>query len=154
MKKIDLICIGELKFKALKELEQHYSQKINFFAPFHIHSVKDVKTGDDEAKKKKEAQLILDLLDKKDFVIALDQTGKKMDSPEFSRLLEDKISWHPGRLVFLIGGHAGLAKSLDPHIHYKLSFSDMTFAHDIFRILFLEQLYRAFTIAKGITYHR
>ncbi len=154
MKKIDLICIGDLKFKALKELEQDYLQKINYFSSFSIRAIKDTKTRDDAAKIKKEGQAILELLDKKDFVIALDQAGKRMNSLEFSRFLSDKISWHPGRIVFLIGGHAGLAKTLDTRIDFKISFSEMTFAHDIFRILFLEQIYRAFTIMKGMTYHR
>ncbi len=156
MKKIELICIGDLKFKALKELEQKYVQKINFFLPFSVRTIKEVKvkSPDDALKVKKEGQWIMELLDKKDFVIALDQQGKKMDSLEFSRLLSDKISWHPARIVFLIGGHAGLSKSLDSRIDFKLSFSDMTFSHDVFRIVFLEQLYRAFTIIKGIKYHR
>jgi len=154
MKKIELICIGDLKFKALQELEQKYARKINFFIPFTIRTVKDVKSNDDELKVKKEGQVIAELLDNIDFVIALDQQGKKMNSIEFSRLLSDKISWHPARVVFLIGGHAGLSKLLDSRIDFKLSFSDMTFAHDVFRIVFLEQLYRAFTIMKGIKYHR
>jgi 23S rRNA (pseudouridine1915-N3)-methyltransferase len=154
MKKIDLVCIGDLKFKALKELEQKYVHKINFFTPFTIRTIKDVKSQDETLKMKKEGQMMLELLDKKDFVIALDQQGKKMNSIEFSRLLSDKISWHPARIVFLIGGHAGLSKLLDSRIDFKLSFSDMTFAHDVFRVLFLEQLYRAFTIIKGIKYHR
>ncbi|MGD2089169.1 MAG: 23S rRNA (pseudouridine(1915)-N(3))-methyltransferase RlmH [Candidatus Aminicenantes bacterium] len=156
MKKIDLICIGDLKYKALKELEQKYVQKINLFIPFTIRTIKDVKvkSQDDALKMKKEGLAMLQLLDKKDFVIALHQQGKKMNSLEFSRLLSDKISWHPAGVVFLIGGHAGLSKLLDHRIDFKLSFSDMTFAHDIFRIVFLEQLYRAFTIMKGMKYHR
>jgi 23S rRNA (pseudouridine1915-N3)-methyltransferase len=154
MKKIELICVGDIKFKALKELEQDYLQKINFFSSFNVYSIKDVKSQDDTLKIKKEGELILELLDKKDFVIALDRKGKKMDSLEFSRFLADKISWHPSRIAFLIGGHAGLSRALDSRIDFKLSFSEMTFSHDIFRVLFLEQLYRAFTILKGIKYHR
>ncbi len=98
--------------------------------------------------------MILATLDKRDFVIALDQYGKKLDSIKFSQLLEDKITHFPNRIVFLIGGHNGLSKELDPYINMKISFSDMVFAHDMFRILFLEQLYRAFTIIKKIKYHR
>lgn len=154
MKKIELVSMGELKFKMLKELEKQYSQKINRFVSFTSRSLKDVKIRDEEQKKKKEGELMLQLLDPKDFVIALDQQGKKMDSLEFARFLSDKLSSGPDKIVFLVGGHAGLSKALAPHINFKLSFSDMTFAHDIFRILFLEQLYRAFTIIKGIKYHR
>lgn len=154
MKKIELISVGELKFKALKELEKEYSQKINYFVNFTAKNLKDIKIRDEEQKKKKEGDMMLRLLDAKDFVIGLDQYGKKMDSLKFAHLLSDKLAYGTGRIVFLIGGHSGLSKALDPRIDLKLSFSDMTFAHDIFRILFLEQLYRAFNIIKGTKYHR
>jgi 23S rRNA (pseudouridine1915-N3)-methyltransferase len=154
MKKIELISVGELKFKALKELEKQYLQKINHFVPFTAKNLKDFKIQNEEQKKKKEGEMMLKLLDPKDFVIALDQNGKKMDSVKFADFLSDKLSYGSDRIVFLIGGHSGLSGVLDPRIDFKLSFSDMTIAHDIFRILFLEQLYRAFTIIKGIKYHR
>jgi 23S rRNA (pseudouridine1915-N3)-methyltransferase len=154
MNKIEIICIGDLKFKGLKEMEQIYLEKINYFAKTAIRTLKDIKARDETVKKRKEGQMMLELLDKKDFVIALDPLGKKMDSPGFSRFLADKMAVFPHRIVFLIGGHAGIAKELDRRIDLKLSFSDMTFAHDLFRVLFLEQLYRAFTIIKKIKYHR
>lgn len=154
MKKIELICVGNLKFKSLKELEKEYSQKIKFFTSFDIKIIKDFKIADEAVKINKETQMIKNLLDDKDYVIALDRRGKKMDSLAFAKLLSDKISWHPAGVVFIIGGAAGLSNVLDNQIDLKLSFSEMTFAHDIFRILFLEQLYRAFTIIKGIKYHR
>lgn len=154
MKKVELISVGELKFKELKELEKLYIQKINYFVSFTSRSLKDVKIQDEDQKKKREGEVMGQLLDPKDFVIALDQYGKKMDSLKFARFLEDKLAYGTDRVVFLIGGHAGLSEVLDPHINFKISFSDMTFGHDVFRILFLEQLYRAFTIIKGIKYHR
>lgn len=154
MAKIQLICVGQLKFKGLKEVEQKYLEKIGYFTKFGIHRLKDIKSTDDRLKKKKEGQQMLALLDDRDFVIALDEKGKKMDSAAFARFLSQKMTGHPHRLVFLEGGHAGLDRELDPRIDLKLSFSDMTFAHDIFRVLFLEQLYRAFTIIKQIKYHR
>jgi 23S rRNA (pseudouridine1915-N3)-methyltransferase len=152
--KIELICIGDLKFKGLKEVEQQYIEKIKYFTTLEIRSLKDFKSDDDALKKKKEGQMMLELLDKRDYVIALDQYGKKMDSVDFSKFLSDKIVNYPHRIVFLIGGHAGLSDVLDSHIHTKISFSDMTFGHDVFRVLFLEQLYRSFTIMKRIKYHR
>lgn len=154
MKQIELISVGDLKFKALKEMEKLYSEKINRFIPFNSKSIKDIKINDEIQKKKKEGENILQLLDTKNHIIALDQYGKKMDSPKFALLLSEHLSYGPDKLVFLIGGHSGLSSDLDSFIHSKLSFSDMTFAHDIFRILFLEQLYRAFTIIKGTAYHR
>ncbi|HLP44381.1 MAG TPA: 23S rRNA (pseudouridine(1915)-N(3))-methyltransferase RlmH [Candidatus Kapabacteria bacterium] len=154
MKKVELISVGELKFKELQELEKLYARKISYFVEFSSRSLKDVKIQDEEQKKKKEGEMMGQLLAPKDFVIALDQYGKKMDSVKFAGFLEDKLAYGSDRVVFLIGGHAGLAGSLDARINFKLSFSDMTFGHDIFRVLFLEQLYRAFTIIKGIKYHR
>ncbi|MGE5340090.1 MAG: 23S rRNA (pseudouridine(1915)-N(3))-methyltransferase RlmH [Candidatus Omnitrophota bacterium] len=152
--KLVLICVGELKFKGLVELERQYIDKINFFTGFEVRGIRDIKSDDDAMKKKKEGLAILELLDKRDFVIALDQYGKKMDSLAFASFLEDKMMHHPHRLVFLIGGHAGLSELLNDRIQVKLSFSDLTFGHDIFRLLFLEQVYRAFTIIKKIKYHR
>ena len=154
MRKIRVICIGDLKFKGLKELEKKYMEKINFFTKLEIRNLKDISSKDDALKKKKERQLIMDALDKKDFVIALDQYGKKMDSAGFAKTLTGTMNNHPHPIVFLIGGHAGISKDLDARINMKLSFSDMVFAHDLFRVVFLEQLYRAFTIIKNIKYHR
>ncbi|MCP4213248.1 MAG: 23S rRNA (pseudouridine(1915)-N(3))-methyltransferase RlmH [bacterium] len=154
MKQIELIVVGQLKFKELESLEKQYSQKINHFVKFSTRCIKDPKIQDEERKKKKEGELMLQHLDKKDFVIALDQRGKKMDSIKFASYLSDKMSYGPDKIVFLIGGHSGLSPLLAPGINLKLSFSDMVFAHDLFRVLFLEQLYRSFTITKGIKYHR
>ncbi|MCP5106225.1 MAG: 23S rRNA (pseudouridine(1915)-N(3))-methyltransferase RlmH [bacterium] len=154
MKKIELISVGDLKFKELKELEKQYVQKIGRFVSFSSRSIKDVKIQDEGQKKKKEGEAMLQLLDPRDFVIGLDQYGKKMDSVKFANFLSDKLSYGADKIVFLIGGHSGLSGLLDGRINKKLSFSDMTFAHDLFRVLFLEQLYRAFTIMKGIKYHR
>ncbi len=154
MKKIELISVGELKFEALKELEKQYSQKINHFVTFTSKNVKDIKIQNEEQKKKKEGEMMLQLLYPKELVIALDHNGKKMDSLKFADFLSDKLAYGSDKIVFLIGGHSGLSQVLDPRIDFKLSFSDMTFAHDIFRILFLEQLYRGFTIIKGTKYHR
>jgi 23S rRNA (pseudouridine1915-N3)-methyltransferase len=154
MKQIELLVVGDLKFKGLKELEKEYSKKINFFTNFLIKAVKDIRIQDEEIKKKKEGASLLSLIQKNDYVIALNEKGKKKNSLDFSQFISQQLSYGVDRIVFLIGGPAGLSKELDSRINFKLSFSDMTFAHDIFRILFLEQLYRAFTIIKGIKYHR
>jgi 23S rRNA (pseudouridine1915-N3)-methyltransferase len=77
-----------------------------------------------------------------------------MDSLQFAKFLEQKISYHPDRLVFLIGGFAGFTDRLRQRFNQNISFSDLTFSHDIFRIVFLEQVYRALTIIHGIKYHR
>jgi len=154
MGKIELICVGALKFKDLQNLEQYYLKKIGYFVKLKPVIIKDIRLPDEDIRKQKEGEAMTELLQEKDLVIALDEKGRTMDSTGFARWLDDKLSHHPGRIVFLIGGHAGLSAALDQRIDLKLSFSALTFGHDIFRILFLEQLYRAFTIIKGLTYHR
>ena len=154
MKTIELLCSGDLKFKSLQELEKKYLQNINYFVKFSIKKIKEIKHQEEIFVKEKETAMFLKEIKEKDYVIALDKVGKKMDSPQFARFLEQKISYHPGRLVFLIGGFAGFTDRLLQRSNQNISFSDMTFSHDIFRIVFLEQVYRALTIIHGIKYHR
>jgi len=154
MKRIELVCFGNLKFKGLLDLEAMYIKKIKYFSSFSIYRLDDLKIQDEKVLRDKQADMIGKKLTKGDYVLALDEGGTKMDSSTFARFLEDKISYHAGKIVFVIGGHAGLSADLDDRIQAKISFSDMTIAHDIFRIVFLEQLFRAFSILKGMKYHR
>jgi 23S rRNA (pseudouridine1915-N3)-methyltransferase len=154
MKTIELLCSGELKFKGLQELEKKYLQNINYFVKFSIKKIKETRHQKENFVKEKETAAFLAEIKEKDYVIALDQGGKKMDSVQFARALEQKISYHPGRLVFLIGGFAGFTDQLRRRCNLIISFSDLTFSHDIFRVVFLEQVYRALTIIHGIKYHR
>jgi len=154
MKTIELLCSGELKFKGLQELEKKYLQNINYFVKFSIKKIKEIRHQKENFVREKETAAFLEEIKEKDYVIALDQGGKKMDSLQFAKALEQKISYHPGRLVFLIGGYAGFTDPLRRRCNLIISFSDLTFSHDFFRIVFLEQVYRALTIIHGITYHR
>ncbi len=154
MKAIELLCPGELKFKGLQELEKKYLQNINYYVKFSVKKIKETRHREERFVREKEGAMFLQEIQPKDYVAALDEKGKKMDSRRFAAFLEEKISYHPGRLVFLIGGFAGLAPAVTARADQVLSFSDMTFAHDIFRILFLEQVYRALTIIHGQPYHR
>lgn len=154
MRMIELICIGGLKFKELKPVEQKFVKRINGFFKFTLTPLKDIGLTDERLVKEKEAEKIQKHLNRDDFVIGLDERGRQMSSTEFAGFLSREIPRARSRIVFLIGGFSGLSSVLDEHIDLKLSFSRMTFSHDIFRIVFLEQLYRAMTILKGITYHR
>ncbi len=154
MKKIELICFGDLKFKELIELEKGYLKKLKYFADIKKTVLKDLKIKNEKQKREEEGKIIAGLIKKSDYIIALDEKGKGFSSKEFSIWLSDKVSYFQGKIVFLIGGHYGLSSSLDKYINQKISFSKMTFPHDLFRIIFFEQLYRSFTIEKGITYHR
>lgn len=154
MKTIDLIVVGDSKFREFQEMEKKYLHSINYFVKFSVIPIRDGKAKEERVIREREAEAIRRCLKPHDFVIALDRCGRKMSSEQFADLLGEKISYHNGRIVFLIGGFCGLAEELVTAAHLRLSFSDMTFAHDVFRILFLEQLYRALTIIHGIKYHR
>ncbi len=154
MKAIELVCPGELKFKGLQELEKKYLQNINYYVKFSIKKFKETRHREEGFVREKEGAMFLQEIQPKDFVVVLDEKGKKMNSLRFAALLQEKISYHPGRLVFLIGGFAGFAPAVTARADQTISFSEMTFAHDIFRIVFLEQVYRAMTIIHGVKYHR
>jgi 23S rRNA (pseudouridine1915-N3)-methyltransferase len=154
MKTIELVCVGELKFTGLRELEKKYLQNINYYVKFSVKKLKEIRHVEEEFVKEKEGAMFLREIEPRDCVVALDERGKKMDSRRFAAFLQEKISYHPGRLLFLIGGFAGLAPAVAGRADLRLSFSDMTFAHDLFRIVFLEQAYRAMTIIHNGKYHR
>jgi 23S rRNA (pseudouridine1915-N3)-methyltransferase len=154
MKAIELVCPGELKFKGLQELEKKYLQNINYYVKFSIKKIREIHHKEEGFVREKEGALFLQEIQPRDFVVVLDEKGKPLDSRRFAAFMEEKISYHPGRLLFLIGGFAGFAPQVTARADRVLSFSEMTFAHDIFRILFLEQVYRAMTIIHGIKYHR
>ncbi len=154
MKAIELVCVGNLKFKGLREMEAHYLHHINYYVQCGVASVREVRAATNEQVREKEGERMLTVLRERDFVIALDPAGKQMDSPRFAARVGERIAYHAGRLVFLLGGFAGLGRVLEPRIQEKISFSHMTIAHDLFRVVFLEQLYRALTIMHRKTYHR
>jgi 23S rRNA (pseudouridine1915-N3)-methyltransferase len=154
MKTFKIICIGNQKFSDLADLEQKYQKKLQHFINLELINLKEIKISDENIIRKKEAEQFQKSIGSGDYVIALDEKGKKMTSFAFARFLEEKLFSFPGSLVFLIGGFAGFDARLNESIHAKLSFSDFTFPHDICRVLLLEQLFRAYTIIKGITYHR
>ncbi|MBN2346957.1 MAG: 23S rRNA (pseudouridine(1915)-N(3))-methyltransferase RlmH [Candidatus Aminicenantes bacterium] len=154
MNHIELVCTGELKFPGLRELEKKYLQNINYYVKFTIKKMRDVRHREASYVRGKEGALFLREIQPRDFVVVLDARGRKMDSPRFAEFLGKKMSAVPGRLVFLIGGFAGVDPAVATRADMALSFSDLTVAHDIFRIVFLEQVYRAMTILHGGSYHR
>jgi len=154
MRKVELVCIGGLKFKELRSIEQTFIKRINGYFKFSLIQLKDIGLTDEHLVREKEAEKIIKHLDGDDLVIGLDERGKQMSSTEFAGFLSRQIERVRNRIVFIIGGYSGLSGTLDDYIDLKVSFSRLTFSHDIFRIVFLEQLYRATTIMKGITYHR
>lgn len=153
MAKIELICIGNQKFKAFNELEKSYEKKIGFFTPFKISVLKPSKPADEGKSMKMDGEKILERINDS-ILIALDRRGKEYSSEQFARFISDKLNYSNRNLVFAIGDAPGLSEELIGKSDAVISFSKMTFAHDLFKIVFLEQLYRAFTIIKDTGYHR
>ncbi len=132
-----------------------YTQKIAYFNPFEIQSLKPKKGSRDEAakKKKEESELILSVLSKDDYVILFDERGRSLNSIEFSKKIESTISSAKKRAVFIIGGAYGVSDEVRARAQLMVMLSPMVMNHLLAQTVALEQIYRAFTILKNLPYH-
>lgn len=144
MIKINLIAIGSLS-NELKNVFNDYAKRIGFFSNFNLIEIKEINENNIDIKIKKETELILSKIPKNTEVILLSLLGKEMESEQFAQAIQDK------NITFIIGGSNGVDES---KFSNKIKFSKMTFPHQIFRIMLIEQIYRAFTIHKNIKYHK
>lgn len=154
--KIELWYIGKNKQNFIKEGIAHYISKLKHYTKLEIKEFDKIKVGKQdspELHKKLEANYLLDKLPDSAFLILLDEKGKSYDSVAFSKYLENHFTRSSKDIIFLIGGAYGFDSTLYARANMKLSLSAMTFSHQIIRVAFLEQLYRAFTIIKGEKYH-
>ena len=153
--KIELWVIGKTAFKYLDEGVGVYEKRLRHYTSFDLVVIADVKNPplSTEQLKMKEGDLILNRLTKDDFLVLLDESGKSWTSVEFSQFIEKQQLTSTKRLVFQIGGAYGFSQAVYDRAHLKLSLSKMTFSHQMIRLFFTEQLYRAFTILKGEKYH-
>ncbi len=154
--KIVLIVIGKTVEEWLKKGIQNYVERIEHFAPFEIQVIPDLKNTknmDTSTQKEREGESIIKLLQRGDDVILLDDKGMEMTSEDMSAWMDKKMSLSVKRLVFIIGGPYGFSKDVYDSANSKLSLSKMTFSHQMVRLIFVEQLYRAFTIINGMPYH-
>ena len=157
---ITLISVGKLKEKYLKEAIDEYSKRLKRYCKLEIIELPDEKTPDNESEKEelqikdKEGELILSKIKDNSYVIAMDLKGKHITSEEFSGLIQDLgVTGNPN-ITFIIGGSLGLSQKVISRANYKLCFSKMTFPHQLFRVMLLEQVYRAFRIMKNEPYHK
>ena len=153
--KVKFLIIGKTAFDYLKVGEEVYQDRLKHYCSFERIEVQDVKNPKNLSKdeiKRKEASSILTKLAANDFLVLLDENGKVFSSNEFAIWIAKRQSL-PQNIVFLIGGAYGFDGSLYERMNMKLALSKMTFSHQMVRVIFLEQLYRAFTIIKGEPYH-
>ena len=156
MIRINLICIGDIKEKYLKDAIQEYSKRISRFATLKIIELKEnvassSNKNDINNTLKKDAEEILKHT--KGHIICLDVLGKLLSSEEFATKIQ-KTSLISSEISFIIGASNGLHETVKEISNDKISFSKMTFPHQLMRVIFLEQLYRAFTIINNISYHK
>ena len=153
---IELWWIGKTNFPYLKEGIEIYTKRIKKYGKFGIIEIPDVKFANKLSKeelKLKESQEVLKKLVQKDFLILLDENGKEFNSISFSNEIEKLQMTRSGKIVFLIGGAYGFSKELYERADRKISLSQMTFSHQMIRLFFVEQLYRAFSIINKEPYH-
>ena len=154
--KIVLLVIGKTDEDYLITGIKKYVSRIGHYTSFEMKELPDPrnrKTLSEEQQKKAESMLLLQQLQPSDQVVLLDENGKQFTSVAFSETLEKQMATGAKRLVFIIGGPYGFAPEVYARANAKLSLSPMTFSHQMVRLIFVEQLYRAFTILKGEPYH-
>jgi 23S rRNA (pseudouridine1915-N3)-methyltransferase len=154
--KIKFICIGKTTKSYLKEAEEDYLARLKHYVSFErieIQDIKNVKSGSNEQLKVAEGKEFLKRLSPSDFVVLLDEGGSEFSSVSFASFLDSHISNNTKTLVFIIGGAFGFSQEIYAYCNLKLSLSRMTFSHQMIRMLFFEQVYRAFTIIRGEAYH-
>ena len=159
MLNINIVCVGKIKENYLKDAINEYSKRLSKYCKLSITELPDEKIPDKINEnianeiKTKECNNILNHIKKDSYIICLDLTGKEFSSEVFSKKIEN-ISMENSNITFIIGGSLGLTNLLLQKANLKICFSKMTFPHQLIRVFLLEQLFRAFKISHGETYHR
>ena len=159
MLNINIVCIGKIKDAYLKDAINEYSKRLSKYCKLTILELPDEKIPDklneslSNEIKNKESNAILNHIKKDSYIICLDLTGKELSSEDFSKNIEN-LSLQTSSITFVIGGSLGLSSDLLKKAHQKICFSKMTFPHQLIRVFLLEQIFRAFKISNGETYHR
>ena len=150
---IKIICVGKIKEKYLIDAINEYVKRIKKYSKIEIIELLDESQGEVDKILKLEAKKIDKYLNPKDFIISLEIDGKILKSEELATLIDQKLIKH-SNITFIIGGSYGIDKSIKDKSNYHLSFSKMTFPHQLFRLLLLEQIYRSFKINNNESYHK
>jgi 23S rRNA (pseudouridine1915-N3)-methyltransferase len=154
--KILLLTIGNTDKKYMKEGLDDYIKRLSFYVPFEMRIIPDIKnrsTLSVALQKEKEGHLILNQVLLADYVILLDERGEEFSSIDFSKWIEKKMITGIRQLVFVTGGPYGFSDEVYQRADFKLSMSQLTFSHQMVRLIFAEQIYRAMTIIRNEPYH-
>lgn len=154
--KITLLIVGKTEDAYLKEGIDKYLKRLKHYTKIEIAEIaelKNTKALTPDQQKNKEAEFILKRLSPTDHIILLDENGVQLTSPQFAAYIDKKAISSVSNLVFIVGGSYGFDGAVYQRANDQLSLSKMTFSHQMVRLFFVEQLYRAFTIIKGEPYH-
>lgn len=154
--KIRLICVGKTMNSYLREGETEYMNRLKHYCSFEkieIPELKNAKKLSEDQIKVEEGKLILSKIDGAEQLILLDENGKSFNSVEFATFLQKKFNQGGKSLAFVVGGAYGFSEDVYTRSNGKISLSEMTFSHQMVRLFFIEQIYRAHTIMKGEPYH-
>ncbi len=154
--KIVLLVIGKTDAGYFVEAIGEYINRLVHYLPFELQVIPDIKNVrnlSEPQQKEKEGELILKALQPGDYLVLLDEKGKEFTSVQFAAYLEKKMHVVPKRLVFAVGGPYGFSEAVYKTAAEKISLSKMTFSHQMIRLIFVEQIYRAMTIIAGEPYH-
>lgn len=158
--RITICAVGKVKEKFFRDAIAEYVKRLGKYCRLEIVEVEDEKTPDnasdtvENAIKEKEGRRLLGHIKEDSFVIALAIDGEKLDSMQLSRKVEKLGVMGTSHITFIIGGSLGLSDEVLKRADYRLSFSDMTFPHQLMRVILLEQIYRSFRIMKNEPYHK
>ncbi|MEL4454955.1 23S rRNA (pseudouridine(1915)-N(3))-methyltransferase RlmH [Lutimonas vermicola] len=154
--KIKLLAIGKTDDKNLQLLVQKYQSRLKHYIKFELEIIPDLKNAknlSETEQKDREGELILSSISGSDQLILLDDKGESYDSMGFSKFMQKKMNAGVKQLVLVIGGPYGFSETVYKKAQGKLSFSKMTFSHQMIRLFVVEQIYRAFTILRNEPYH-
>ncbi|WP_069650720.1 23S rRNA (pseudouridine(1915)-N(3))-methyltransferase RlmH [Caloranaerobacter ferrireducens] len=157
---ITIISVGKIKEKYLNDGIKEFSKRLSKYCKLKLIEVNDEKAPESlseaemEIVKKKEGERILSKLNESSYIITLCIDGKSLSSEEFSKKLDSLALSGNSNITFIIGGSLGLSQEVINKSHFKLSFSKMTFPHQLMKLILLEQIYRAFRISRGEPYHK
>ncbi|WP_041847868.1 23S rRNA (pseudouridine(1915)-N(3))-methyltransferase RlmH [Caldibacillus thermoamylovorans] len=158
--KISIITVGKLKEKYLKQGIDEYLKRLSAYAKVEIIEVADEKAPEHlseaemEEVKRKEGERILSHLSEDTYIITLEISGRMLSSEQLAAKIDELSTYGKSKLAFIIGGSLGLSKEVQKQSDLALSFSKMTFPHQLMRLILLEQIYRAYRINRGEPYHK
>ena len=150
---IKIVCVGKIKEKYIKETINDYYNRIKKYTNIEIVEVPDDKIDDELVVKRKEAERILSQIKEKEYVVLLDVKGIEYNSEEYAKFINDTFI-HASNITFVIGGSLGFDETIYKRANKRISFSKMTFPHQLIRIFLLEQIYRGFKISNNESYHK